>query len=174
MPEANIALEIGWLEDEIEKLGFAFVCFMGCTMEFINIIHHHLRDNNIFGICSKHRFVLINGQEGFYGFHSILIWSRDGSITSITQNPYTICKYIYIALINPYLTMGLAMIFFPLVLFVVGTKNAGKLSDSDHVMLSQVIRFLAFRAGFGLSLESLLDLQNMWKLREISNFSSDL
>jgi len=70
--------------------------------------------------------------------------------------------------------MGLAMIFFPLVLFVVGTKNAGKLSDSDHVMLSQVIRFLAFRAGFGLSLESLLDLQNMWKLREISNFSGDL
>ena len=68
VPEANIALEIGWLEDEIEKLGFAFDCFMGCTMEFINIIHHHLRDNNMFGICSKHRFVLINGQEEFYGF----------------------------------------------------------------------------------------------------------
>ena len=88
MPETNIALEIGWLEDEIEKLGFAFDCFMGCTMEFINIIHHHLRDNNkynnMFGICSKHRFVLINGQEDLYGFHSILIWSRDGFITSIT------------------------------------------------------------------------------------------
>jgi len=80
VPEANIALEIGWLEDEIEKLGFAFDCFMGCTMGFINIIHHHLRNNNMFGICCKHRFVLINGQEDFYGFHSILIWSRDGSI----------------------------------------------------------------------------------------------
>lgn len=61
--------------------------------------------------------------------------------------------------------MGLAMNLFQLVLFVVGAKSAGKLSDSDHVMLSQVIRFLAFRAGVGLSLESLFDLQNMWKLQ---------